>query len=85
MQYPLEIAYDYTNVSREIFGQGPLPGLTRWAPLLPPLLPELSMGEGGTALIESRRIGQWVGLDGTIWLKAERRNPTWSHKDRLNY
>src|SRR5207248_2255921 len=25
------------------------------------------------------------GLDGPIWLKDESRNPTWSHKDRLNY
>jgi threonine synthase len=85
MQYPLEIAYDYTRVPREIFRQEPLPGLMRWAPLLPPLLPELSLGEGGTALIEGRRIGQWVGLDAPIWLKDESRNPTWSHKDRLNY
>jgi threonine synthase len=85
MQYPLEIAYEYNKVPHEIFRQEPLPGLMRWAPLLPPLLPELSMGEGGTALIEGRRIGQWVGLDGPIWLKDESRNPTWSHKDRLNY
>jgi threonine synthase len=85
MQYPLEIAYDYSRVPREIFRQEPLTGLMRWAPLLPPLLPELSLGEGGTALIESRRIGQWIGLDAPIWLKDESRNPTWSHKDRLNY
>ncbi|PWT79761.1 MAG: threonine synthase, partial [Acidobacteria bacterium] len=85
MQYPLEITYDYNKVSREIFRQEPLPGLARWAPLLPPLLAELSMGEGGTALIEGHRIGQWVGLNGPLWLKDESRNPTWSHKDRLNY
>src|SRR4029077_2709123 len=85
MQFPLEIAYDYTKVPREIFRQEPLPGLMRWAPLLPPLSPELSMGDGGTALIDGRRIGEWIGLDGPIWLKDESRNPPWSHKDRLNY
>jgi threonine synthase len=85
MQYPLEIAYEYERVPREIFRQPPLPGLLRWAPLLPPLVPELSMGEGGTPLVESARMGRWAGLDGSIWLKDESRNPTWSHKDRLNY
>ena len=85
MQYPLEVDYDYGRISADIFRQPPLPGLHRWAPLLPPLDPELSLGEGGTALIESRRIARWLGLDRPIWLKDESRNPTWSHKDRLNY
>jgi threonine synthase len=85
MQYPLEIAYDYMRVSRDIFRQPPLPGLLRWASLLPPLVPELSMGEGGTALVKGARIGNWIGLKGPLWLKDESRNPTWSHKDRLNY
>jgi threonine synthase len=85
MQYPLEIDFDYANVAKDIFRQPPLPGLARWAPLLPPLAAELSLGEGGTALIASDAIGRWAGLQGPIWLKDESRNPTWSHKDRLNY
>jgi threonine synthase len=85
MQYPLEIDYDYGKIPRTLFAQPPLPGLARWAPILPPLVPELSLGEGGTALFESRRLGRWLGLDGPILLKDESRNPTWSHKDRLNY
>jgi threonine synthase len=85
MQYPLEIDFDYGKVPRDIFQQPPLPGLQRWAPLLPPLAPELSLGEGGTALIASHRMARWIGLEGPIWLKDESRNPTWSHKDRLNY
>jgi threonine synthase len=85
MQYPLEIDFDYGKVSRDIFQQPSLPGLQRWAPLLPPLAPELSLGEGGTALIASHRMARWIGLEGPIWLKDESRNPTWSHKDRLNY
>jgi threonine synthase len=85
MQYPLEIDFDYEEVSRDIFRQPPLPGLQRWAPVLPPLARELSLGEGGTALVASHRMARWIGLDGPIWLKDESRNPTWSHKDRLNY
>ena len=61
MQYPLEIDYDYERVPLDIFTQPPLPGLERWAPLLPPLMPGLSLREGGTALIASERLGKWVG------------------------
>jgi threonine synthase len=85
MQYPLEIDFDYAKVSTDIFRQPPLSGLERWAPLLPPLVPELSLGEGGTALVPAERMARWAGLEGPIWLKDESRNPTWSHKDRLNY
>lgn len=85
MQYPLEIDFDYTKISTSLLRQPPLPGLYRWAPLLPPVAPHLSLGEGGTPLIESARLGNWIGLDMPIWLKDESRNPTWSHKDRLNY
>lgn len=85
MQYPLEIEFDYTKVPPDLLRQPPLPGLQRWAPLLPPVAPHVSLGEGGTALIEGARIGKWIGLDDPIWLKDESRNPTWSHKDRLNY
>ncbi len=85
MQYPLEIDYDYSRVPVDLFLQAPLPGLYRWAPVLPPIDEHLSLGEGGTALVQSTRVGEWIGLDGPIWLKDESRNPTWSHKDRLNY
>jgi threonine synthase len=85
MQYPLEIDFDYGKISKDIFRQPPLPGLQRWAPLLPPLAVDLSLGEGGTALVASHRMARWLGLEGPIWLKDESRNPTWSHKDRLNY
>ncbi|HEY7242927.1 MAG TPA: pyridoxal-phosphate dependent enzyme [Xanthobacteraceae bacterium] len=85
MQYPLEIDFDYARISKDIFRQPPLPGLLRWAPLLPPLGAELSLGEGGTPLVASRRLARWVGVEGPIWLKDESRNPTWSHKDRLSY
>lgn len=85
MQFPLEIDFDYAKVAPTFLNQPPLPGLERWAPLLPPLVPELSLGEGGTALVPSERLGRWAGCNGPLWLKDESRNPTWSHKDRLNY
>ncbi|HTW51477.1 MAG TPA: pyridoxal-phosphate dependent enzyme [Stellaceae bacterium] len=85
MQYPLEVDYDYARVAPDLFDQPPLPGIGRWAPLLPPLAPGLSLGEGGTSLIEAPGIAEWAGFSGSLWLKDESRNPTWSHKDRLNY
>ncbi len=85
MQYPLEIAFDYGKISKDVFLQAPLPGIHRWASILPPLVPDISLGEGGTALIASRKVADWIGLKEPIWLKDESRNPTWSHKDRLNY
>ena len=84
MQFPLEIAFDYDQVDPQLFEQEPLPGLDRWAPLLPPLAPGLSMAEGGTPLLPSERLAGWAGVTTPVLLKDETRNPTWSHKDRLN-
>jgi threonine synthase len=84
VQYPLEIAYEYANTDLGMFDQEPLPGLDRWASLLPPLLDGLSMGEGGTPLISTPKLASWAGFDGEVFVKDESQNPTWSHKDRLN-
>ncbi|MFB4280910.1 MULTISPECIES: threonine synthase [unclassified Nonomuraea] len=73
LAYPLEVVYDYAKVDRGLFGQEPGPDLARWAPLLPPLEAP-TLGEGGTPLV---RLGD-------VYIKDESRNPTWSHKDRLN-
>ncbi|GAA3139429.1 threonine synthase [Planomonospora alba] len=74
--YPVEVDYAYDEVPDDLFrrSHGPSAALDRWAPLLPPL-DAPTLGEGGTPLIE-------IG-DG-VYLKDESRNPTWSHKDRLN-
>ena len=85
MQYPLEVDYDYERVEPSLFDQPPLPGIERWAPLLPPLAPGVSLGEGGAPLVEAPAIAAWAGFDGKLLLKDESRNPTCSHKDRLNY
>ncbi|MGI5346977.1 threonine synthase [Streptomyces sp. CA-250714] len=76
MTYPVEVDYDYARVP-DGFLTAPGPrgtGLDRWAPLLPPLAAP-GLGEGGTPLVE---------IGSGVYVKDESRNPTWSHKDRLN-
>ncbi|MFD5322815.1 pyridoxal-phosphate dependent enzyme [Streptomyces sp. NPDC127092] len=72
--YPLDIDYDYDRVPDDLFTRPPAHGLERWAPLLPPL-DAPGLGEGDTPLVR---------LADGVWIKDESRNPTWSHKDRLN-
>jgi threonine synthase len=77
VSYPVEVDYAYDRVPAGLFGSAGgagRHGLDRWAPLLPPLAAP-GLGEGGTPLID---------LGGGILVKDESRNPTWSHKDRLN-
>jgi threonine synthase len=81
---PVEVAYAYERVDVRLFAQPPLPGLERWAPLLPPLAPGLSMAEGGTALVPAPELAAWASLNAELFIKDESRNPTWSHKDRFN-
>ncbi|GAA3107132.1 threonine synthase [Streptosporangium carneum] len=76
LAYPVEVDYAYDRTPDDLFSRGRTrkAGLDRWASLLPPLAVP-TLGEGGTPLVE-------IG-DG-VYLKDESRNPTWSHKDRLN-
>jgi threonine synthase len=48
----------------------------------PPDSAALSLGEGGTPLIRSRRLGGELGLS-NLWFKYEGGNPTGSYKDRF--
>jgi threonine synthase len=82
--YPLEIAYDYARFDPHLFDRAITPGLDRWEPLLPPLAPELDLGEGATPLVAAPRLADWASFPGPVYIKDEGRNPTWSHKDRLN-
>lgn len=74
--YPVEVDYAYERVDPGLFARSTPAGagLDRWAPLLPPLTAP-GLGEGGTPLVE---------LEPGVFVKDESRNPTWSHKDRLN-
>lgn len=78
---PLEVTYDYPEDAGWL-PDAPLPDLTRYAPLLPPLASGLSLGEGGTPLVSYPAERMPGGLE--VYIKDESRNPTWSHKDRLN-
>lgn len=60
------------------------PGLFRFRDLLP-LQPDtavMSLGEGGTPVVELPELAGQVGV-GRLLVKDETRNPTWSYKDRL--
>ncbi|MFI8825455.1 pyridoxal-phosphate dependent enzyme [Streptomyces sp. NPDC053431] len=72
--YPLDVDYAYDRVPDDLFTRPAAHGLDRWAPLLPPLAAP-GLGEGNTPLVR---------LADGVWVKDESRNPTWSHKDRLN-
>ena len=84
LQYPLALDYDYGRLPADFFDRDPSHGIRRWAELLPPLAPGLSMGEGGTPLVAAPRLADWAGFGGELYVKDESRNPTGSHKDRLN-
>ena len=84
VQYPLDVGYDYESITADDFMQAPLPGLHRWQRLLPPLAPEVDLAVGGTPLLRMDPLAEFTGAARGIWVKDESRNPTWSHKDRLN-
>jgi threonine synthase len=52
----------------------------RWG--APPAADAVTMGEGDTPLVRSRRIGPALGLK-NLWFKYEGANPTGSYKDRF--
>ena len=59
---------------------GPL-SFWRYRPLLPRVENLISLGEGGTPLHHSRRLGEALGLE-KLYLKDESQNPTNSFRDR---
>lgn len=82
---PVEVVYDYAGVDTSIFDQvisGR--GIDQWSMVLPPLVAGKGLGEGNTALVAMPELAKWAGLDAEVFVKDESRNPTWSHKDRLN-
>ncbi|MFF4217423.1 threonine synthase [Streptomyces nondiastaticus] len=78
LAYPVEVDYAYDQADPGLFAPAAAAarstGIDRWAPLLPPLGTP-GLGEGHTPLVPV--------ADG-VYVKDESRNPTWSHKDRLN-
>ncbi|SDG60364.1 MULTISPECIES: threonine synthase [Bosea] len=81
--YPYEVGYAYERLPGDLFAPRFGSGLERWSPLLPPLLPGLSCGEGATPLVKAPQAAAWAGVPELV-IKDESANPTWSHKDRLS-
>ncbi|SMH36565.1 threonine synthase [Mesorhizobium australicum] len=81
MQYPLELAFDYGEAKDVGFTEA---SRQSWQQLMPPLHPASSMPVGLTPLIDVSAIAPERLRDRGVFIKDESRNPTWSHKDRLN-
>ena len=83
---PLEVVYDYQKLKSEHRG---LPveegrgGVWRYSPLLPlnRSSHRVSLGEGGTPLVQAGRLGEMLGGHNVL-VKNDSRNPTLSFKDR---
>lgn len=84
VQYPVDVWYDLDAVPSSLFQRLPKAGLSHWQPLLPPLATEVDLGAGGTPLLPAPELAAFAGFHGELFVKDESRNPTWSHKDRLN-
>jgi len=83
---PLLAQYDLKKVKETLtpqIVQKRLPGIWRWAELLPVQAPEyrLSLGEGDTPTLQTKRLGEALGLS-SLYVKDESFNPTGTFKAR---
>lgn len=78
----LEYEYDYEKLGVEANFVGAI-SLWRYADVMPKVGREnlVTLGEGGTPLQHSKRLGQKLGLK-RLYFKDETRNPTNSYRDR---
>ena len=81
---PLEVGYDFGQVSRERIAAGPR-SIWRYRDLLPvPASVEdtPNTDPGWTRLLRAHRLGRELGIR-TLWVKDDSGNPTHSFKDRV--
>jgi threonine synthase len=81
---PLEVAYDFGEVTRARIEAGP-PNIWRYQPLLPvpaDIARSPNTEPGGTRLLRAANLGATLGI-GTLWVKDDSTNPTNSFKDRV--
>jgi len=82
---PLLVRFDLATIRhrwlRRDVAHGPS-SMWRYAPVLPPSEASIvSLGEGWTPLVRTRRLGSRIGAD-SLWVKDEGLNPTGSFKAR---
>jgi threonine synthase len=81
---PLEVAYDFSGVTRESIEAGPK-SIWRYASLLPVptnVTEHPNTEPGLTRLVRADKLGRELGLK-NLWLKDDTGNPTHSFKDRV--
>jgi threonine synthase len=81
---PLEVAYDFGDVTRERIAAGPK-SIWRYAPLLPvpaDVARHPNTEPGLTRLVRAERLGAALGIK-RLWVKDDTGNPTHSFKDRV--
>lgn len=81
--WDVEVDQDHirSRINRDYFRKEP-PYASKYLPFMPirDYSNFISLQEGATPLLQSRRIGQMFGID--LWFKLEPHNPTGSFKDR---
>ena len=81
---PLEIAYDFPQVTREQIEAGPA-NIWRYRSLLPvpiDIVDSPKTEPGFTRLLRAGNLGRELGID-RLWVKDDSGNPTHSFKDRV--
>ena len=81
---PLEIAYEFPQVTREQIEAGPA-NIWRYRSLLPvptDIVDSPNMEPGFTRLLRAGNLGRELGI-GRLWVKDDSGNPTHSFKDRV--
>jgi threonine synthase len=82
---PLEVAYDFSGVTRELIEAGPH-NMWRYSCLLPVASfagTERNLNPGMTRLVRADNLAAALGMTGTLWVKDDSGNPTHSFKDRV--
>lgn len=79
----VELCYDPEDIAEAARSPHPGEGMWRYRALLPVSDERIvTLGEGGTPLIPTPRLGARIGIP-NLYVKDESRNPTGSFKDRL--
>jgi len=82
---PLEVAYDFSGITRETIEAGPQ-SLWRYSALLPVASyakDEPNLAPGMTKLVRVDNLADYLGMTAPLWIKDDSGNPTHSFKDRV--